>query len=250
MFQWVAKIYYGILFRELSLLRDRKDASQGFIFTEEQLQEFATLHHFLQSVRLPFVFRGFQPWSMFILRILDHPIDLAFDYHDLLSPMVFGIRMGEIGLIVVLEDSGVQEVISKHYFEEIDLLSLHRIQFDEVFANVVYGASLMNRTVKYMVSMPNNLSRPTEVVQMPLMGLSSKPILDEWEPKVYAEVLSVYMERYGMTLHDVFPSSQAIWSIIHNQNDELLQLDIDGKLVKTLSPLSGEPDEDEDTIRV
>lgn len=78
-FQWLAKIYYGILFRELSLLHDRSDPSLGFIFSQDQLKDFGTLHHFLQSVRLPFVFRGFQPWSIFLLKTISFNDQRNFD---------------------------------------------------------------------------------------------------------------------------------------------------------------------------
>ena len=47
-FQWAAKIRYGLIFKELSLLHDRRDPLAGRITTPELLEEYRQLHYFLQ----------------------------------------------------------------------------------------------------------------------------------------------------------------------------------------------------------
>ncbi len=46
LFLWLAKFYYGLLFRELRSLLDRRDPGQGTIVTQEFLREYG-VHHLL-----------------------------------------------------------------------------------------------------------------------------------------------------------------------------------------------------------
>lgn len=58
----------------------------------------------------------------------------------------------------------------------------------ELAAKAFYKATLLNRIPKYIMIELNNA---VEVMQMPLMGLSSKPVFDDWNQTVYAHMLSV-----------------------------------------------------------
>jgi len=64
-YQWIGKIFYGLLFRELSLSLERKDPEKGSITNPNLLKEFETFYGFLQSIRTPFEFLNFKPWSIF-----------------------------------------------------------------------------------------------------------------------------------------------------------------------------------------
>lgn len=60
-FQWTGKIFFGILFKELSLLIDQKHKDYSTIMSPKLLEKYKNLHGFLQSIRVPFVFSGFNP---------------------------------------------------------------------------------------------------------------------------------------------------------------------------------------------
>jgi hypothetical protein len=148
-FQWIAKIFYGLLFKELSLKFDRTDPSQGFIVEPELLRELESLHAFMQSIRVPFEFVGFHPWSIFIVQTRCYGDKRDFDYHDELLTLTFSIRMGGVGIIACLEDNGAQEELFSDYFKQFDGVILHPTQFDELIAKVTYKRHLMNRIPKY-----------------------------------------------------------------------------------------------------
>jgi hypothetical protein len=93
-FQWITKIFYGLLFKELSLCMELSDPTQGFITEPEILQGFRTLHTFLQSVRMPFEFVEFHPWSIFMVETHTYGDGRDFDYHDEFFTLTFSIRMG------------------------------------------------------------------------------------------------------------------------------------------------------------
>jgi hypothetical protein len=167
-FQWIAKIFYGLLFKELSLPIERSDPTQGFITNPEFLSQLRMLHLFLQSVRKPFEFSVSHPWSIFIVETHTYGDERDFDYHDEIFSLVFSIRMGEIGIIACLEDNGAQEELFSNYFEKFKGIKLHPIQFDELVAKVVYKRHLMNRVPKYVVGFPPNEGDRVLVAAMPL----------------------------------------------------------------------------------
>ncbi|MDB5053351.1 MAG: hypothetical protein JWM44_1401 [Bacilli bacterium] len=56
-FQWVMKIYYGLKFKDLSLLMDRTDPDKGTIIDEKSLSRYRMMHEFLQSTKIPLTFQ-------------------------------------------------------------------------------------------------------------------------------------------------------------------------------------------------
>lgn len=246
LYQWLAKIFYGILFKELSLLANRADPSLGSIFSEEELRQYAMLHYFLQSVRLPFVFHGFQPWSIFVVKAMVFGDSRDFDYVDSSQNLVFSIRIGEVGIIACLEDGGLQEEVDADYFEDVNQLAVHPVQFRELVARVTYGSLLMNRTPKYFLKLPDQPTTPTEVNMLPLMGLSNKPLFDEYDPKTYATILYQYWNEFEIDFQAVYEEPGLVRTAIFNEEGKLIQLDAEGKLMKVLESKSNPQDEPKD----
>lgn len=235
-FQWLSKIFFGLLFRELSLLNDRRDPSLGFVVSEEMIKRYRVLHYFLQSVRLPFVFRAFQPWSIFIFRLLPFNDERDFDYYDVLHTLTFGLRLGEIGVIASLQDVGLQEQLQAKLQVVLEPLRLHPIQFAEIMARVTYGNLQMTRDPKFMISEAPDPRHPTEVILSPLAGLSNKPVLREWESSEYAHVLHHYWSEYGITFEQTFTEPNLVRSMIFSEEGLLLELDTQGRVVSKLKP--------------
>jgi len=231
-FQWIAKIFYGLLFKELSLPLERSDPTQGFITDPEILQELRTLHIFLQSIRMPFDFVGFHPWSIFLVETHSYGDKRDFDYHDEMFTLTFSIRLGDIGIIACLEDNGAQEDLFSHYFEKFKGIKLHPLQFDELVAKVTYKAHLMNRVPKYMIGLPKKEGNKITVIAPPLQGLSNLPIFDEWKQRDYAAYLYLQWSKYGVQFEDIFKEPNMVLSTLTNEDGTVKILDADGNLVK------------------
>lgn len=231
-YQWVGKIFYGLLFRELSLLIDQSTPEKGNITSSEILEKFKTLHGFLQSIRTAFKFENFKPWSIFILNLqIDNKLS-KFDYHDSLFLLTFSIRMGNIGIIACLGDNGAQKDIFQNYWKKIQKIKLHPIQFDELYAKVTYKSSLMNRTPKYITIMPENEDGLTSVIASPLQGLSSKPIYDEWEQKEYAKYLASLLGIYKLSFNDIYKEPNLVMSFINDEKDRIKVFNHKGEIIK------------------
>lgn len=218
LFIWLGKIFYGLIFRELSLPLDRSDPSAGTIVSDELIRQFRMHHYFLQSVRVPMSFQNFFPASIYIFE-LQSPTDILkqFDLRDDLPRMTMFVRMGNVGILASLQDGGAQQDARQRYFGAYQGLPLHPIQFEELGANFFYAASIFNRTPKYMTAEQNG---KVEVSQAPLAGLSGKPLFDKWEMSEYAKFLSVFV---GRPMEDVHP-----------YNDQVLTWLSDGKSEKFL----------------
>ena len=231
-FQWITKIFYGLLFKELSLRTELSDPTQGFITDPEVLQELRTLHTFLQSIRMPFEFIGFHPWSIFVVETHTYGDSRDFDYHDEFFTLTFSIRMGEIGIIACLEDNGAQEERFSHIFEKFKGIKLNPPQFDELVARVSYTSSLMNRVPKYIMMLPKKEGEKVTVHTSPLQGLSASPIFDEWKQRDYAAYLTFQWSKYGMKFEDIFKEPDMVLSLIYNADGSMNILDADGNLIK------------------
>ncbi len=227
-FQWITKIFYGLLFKELSLRIERSDPMQGFITDPEILQELRTLHTFLQSVRMPFEFVGFHPWSIFVVETHSYGDRRDFDYHDEFLTLTFSIRMGEIGIIACLEDNGAQEEIFSDYFEKFKGIRLHPIQFDELVAKVSYKAHLMNRVPKYITWLPKREGDKVMVTSPSLQGFSTSPIFDDWNQRDYAAYLAFQWNKYGLQFEDIFKEPDMVLSFLFDEDGSVKIPDADG----------------------
>lgn len=188
LFLWLGKILYGLLYKEGLLLSDRSNPKAGPILAPDDLQTFRMHHWFLQAARLPLRFVQFFPASIFVFR-LKSPTNSSerFWFRDAPGALALCMRIDNIGILASLQDGGAQRSLHGDYLNRIRRMTLDTLQFGEVTAQFFYKASLFNRTPKYLI-LEN--ARTLDVVQMPLQGMSSKPVFDEWDQRAYAAVLA------------------------------------------------------------
>lgn len=221
-FQWISKLFYGLLYKEAFLKLDRASRSPEKITSPDLLESLRMCHVFLQSVRLPVKFEGFVPWSMHLFQ-LKPPSDPRhlFDYRDALNSLTFGVQLGDIGVIMCLQDNGTHARVFCDYFAKFENLKLHRLQFQEVMAKVFYKNGLLNRTPKY-VTFIGDEHQETLVLTTPLQGFSSHPLYDDWDPRIYAQILSQF---WGFPMEDVFREPDQVLSLLTDENDVFTEID-------------------------
>jgi len=188
LFLWLGKIFYGILYRELFLLLDRSANDGVTITTPEMLQQYETHVLFLQQARETIELVDFCPGSFFIFRTqcLKYP-QYQWDFCDNIDTMFIAIRMGDVGIISILQDGGAQQYDEEGYKDLYDL-PLHPIQFRELCAQFSYRSTLSTRTPKYFTIE----GTPHKTYQLPLAGFCAKPLFEEWDYAKYAKFLSFY----------------------------------------------------------
>ena len=190
LFTWLGKIFYGLLHRELFLLFDRRSPDDGSITSPELIEQFRLHHFFLQNVRVPMVFEGGFPASIFVYETNPPPdIEHQWDFRDNLPNMFISLRMGSVGIVATLQDGGAQEAMREE-LEQLLQAPLHPLQHIELCAMVSYKSLLTTRTPKYMTVEGDT----TQIVQLPLGGLSAKPLFEDWDQARYAKILSGFLQ--------------------------------------------------------
>jgi hypothetical protein len=212
-FIWLGKIFYGILYKELMLLLDRANQDMGTIVSGELISRYDSHRFFLQQAKQTVELQDFLPGSIFIFSMQEMPNrSLEWDLCDNIETMFFALRVGKIGFISILADGGAQQSYEENYSNFADL-DLHPIQFRELSAQFCYRSTLATRTPKLITAESN----PHKVFQLPLGGLSLKPLFDEWIPHDYAKYLAYYLD---VQIEDIFepPDKVRTWLTSPNGN--------------------------------
>ncbi|MES3675892.1 hypothetical protein QC589_08050 [Halomonas elongata] len=184
---WVGKLFYGILRKEIKLKRDRTTASSDPIIPSKTLKFFSSLHVFLQGILGSHEFVNRPPYSVLICNLHDLGPGRNFGFRDSFPYMTVAIRMGSVGVIVALEDGGVNSDSFGRYVTKVNGRKLHPIQFDELYAKVTYQAHLIDNPVKY-ISSKNNLDGAKVSTEV-FGGL----YIRDWSQKDFSELLKLHI---------------------------------------------------------
>jgi hypothetical protein len=199
-YQWAGKIFFGLLYRELTLAFDRSDPSFSGITTPEFLEGYQVLHGFLQSIRTAVQFEGFFPGSIFSFSLENFPELDVFDFSDSYDTMTLSLRMGDIGLVVCLKDNNVIAQDLSEIYEALKGHRLHPIQYDEFTALVFYRAFSLQRRATFVSA--TGRDEVPRIFSVP--GWSLTPYFSDWKPELYARFLEEFWSKYGLELKDIF----------------------------------------------
>ena len=151
LFQWCSKILYGLLHRQKMLSLDRSNRRRGTIVTKSFLEELTTFHHFMTSIRRPFQFLGFRPYSIFVFETFAFANSKRnFDYLDLITfgrrnelslLLTIGLRVRNFGIICICGDNGLQKEYFQPEFDRFNGIPLHPLQFIELYCKASYKHS-------------------------------------------------------------------------------------------------------------
>jgi hypothetical protein len=223
LFLWLGKIFYGLLYKELFLTRERNSGGKGPIVSRAQLRAFALHHLFLQAARLPFKFLPAVPASMFVFKISPpHDIRLRWDFRDSLRHMTVSCRVGEVGILAALQDGGAQRDSKETFWKRYQKFTLAPLHFTELSSAFFYSSSLVNRVPKFLIIEAQGI---VNVVQNPLQGFSLKPIFDPWDQEQFARLLS---RMIGLPFEKVFVPPTGVASWLHDAKGRIQPHPIDG----------------------
>ncbi len=218
LFQWIAKMVYGILFNEIRIgLMQQKAKNEEFILSQSLLHKFSNLHLMLQSLNQPVIFEGTKPWSIRVFK-LEGSKDL-FNYRDEINTLTFSLGMKDFGIIACLQDNGTNAIYHREILSKLSEKSLHPAQLEEVFARFFYSNYLFNRLPEYTI-IPTGEAIYIEA--MPLRGMSNKPLFDFWQNKTYAQVLENFWKPWGILLFEILKDPENPLTYLLNKNMEFI----------------------------
>lgn len=219
LFQWVARMVYGVVFNEIQAgIRQQKLSGEAMNFSEVLAHKFKNLHLMLQSLILPMQFDGREPFTVLVFEV--NNAEQTFMYRDEINTLVYSLRMGDVGIIVCLQDNGANRIYHKEFVEKTEGQCLHPAQFEELCARFFYSAYLFNRLPEYTVL-------PTEehiyVEPMPLADMSMRPIFDQWQVKTYGQVLENFWKPWGYTLFEIIKDPENPMSFLIDKEGNTIQ---------------------------
>lgn len=232
-YQWLGKIFYGILRKELTLCLNRRDASEGTIVTSDLLERFTTLHFFLQSIRQPFEFPERLPFSALVVNLHCPDLPTSYFFNDSLSCTTAALRTGDVGFIFALQDAGLARDTYGRYVEQVAGRKLLRIQFDELYAKVLYQVSLLNRTPHFISAASTDPAVPTSVQMLPIGGYSSLPIVGEWRQADFVDVLALAVRQSfpKVSRDDLYVPPDRVMTWMNDEEGSLILADENGRRI-------------------
>lgn len=203
-FQWCAKLLFGLLRKEMTLVVDQTGKVEGSIVPSEFLEDLDTFHHFLTSTRRPFRFVDFEPYSVFVVHTHEWDDPKAnFDYYDFVTigvpeeqtlAMSIAIRVKAFGIICIFEDNGFQKKYFQDQFARLNGIPLHPIQFLELACKAAYKHSLLAFSPRYHSIAGESSDSEVVVLQA---NSPRKYIWEDWDPEVYEHLFMGLAHRAG-----------------------------------------------------
>jgi hypothetical protein len=214
LFQWAGKLLYGIIFNEIqSGIRLMHAQGEEFSMSQSILLKFSQLHLMLQSINLPIIFEDFKPFSLFLFKVNNNAEE--FGYRDEINTQTLALRIKDFGMIICLQDNASNYYYHKKVYEQIKDDVLHPIQFEEFSGRVFYSNYLFNRLPEYNILPVND---EIYIEEMPLRGLSSKPLFDEWQNKTYGQVLENFWKNWGFLLLEIIKNPEKPVSYLFDED--------------------------------
>ncbi|MDB5032366.1 hypothetical protein [Mucilaginibacter sp.] len=210
LFQWAGKLLYGIIFNEVqSGIKLQRSQGEEFNISQSIIHKFSNLHLMLQSINQPILFEDFKPFSLFLFKVSNN--EQEFGYRDEINTLTFSLRIKDFGLIICFQDNGANRHYHRETLAKIGEQTLHPIQFEEFSGRVFYSAYLFNRLPEYNI-LP--VDEEVYIEAMPLRGMSSKPLFDHWQNKIYGQVLESFWKNWGFLLLEIIKNPEEPMSFL------------------------------------
>lgn len=230
LYQWAAKLYYGILRKELTLKYDRRDLESSTILTESDLENFKMMHFIMQSIRRPTLFTNGNPFSVLIANLHANESIGLYDFRDNLLGHTVKVKLGEIGIIVCFEDGAINENSYGNYLRKVDARKLHPLQFDELFARVIYQNSLIHNQLSFILAMPKDEAMPISI------SMVGSVVVGERNQKDFAvffwEFCKFWFEANDLTFDDIFKPPNLVASWISDIDGQPIYMNSNGDIEK------------------
>jgi len=217
LFQWIGKMYYGILVIELINETNPLIMPEHAVSENPQMQgKSRALFQVLQSLRVPMVYSDFLPCSLFILDVNDAEDELPFEYQDELSTMAFSIKLDKAVIVCTLLDNGIIKKALNKLYSVVQDKPLHPVQVAEFKARVFYAAYIFNVVPDYFI-------RPIkpgdqQVVLDTLIDDVTNDVFNPFEVMAYAHMLEEMLKPWGIREKEILQDSGKPVSFIINDN--------------------------------
>jgi hypothetical protein len=219
-YQWLTKIYVGLLYRELFLQVDRSQRNNRSITTPESLNNVKILWLWLQlsfsskkaALRAPgsvFTFQCYAPDRK----------EEQFDMLDDFFSDCIAMRVGEVGLVVDLLDNHLHWDSMWPYLKKYQAIKLHPLQFRELAVKIFCKARLLDLEIEIIAE--NKDDDLVEIKFKPESKVDGKNLFRKWDYEEYARMLSDYT---GVPLEKIFFPNDKVWTWLQDKSGNLIDV--------------------------
>ncbi len=200
LWQWLARMFYGIFAAELvrqqqPLIRPQYPLAEN----AQLLQRFRAFFQLLQGLRVPTDYADFVPGSVFVLEVDTQFEAPAFEYDDDLNTLVFSIKIGSAVVVGALVDIGFIGQAMRQVALDAQR-PLHPAQVAEFKARAYYAAYLLAAVPDVYPRRPTPLDAPgAELVLDALVDDVTATIFNPWDNLAYAHTLTGLWARWHIS---------------------------------------------------
>jgi hypothetical protein len=229
---WMAKIYYGLHFKELALAADRRDPTSEAIVEPEYMSRLSQVHRVLQGLRGRARFMR-APGSVHVFQAqVPAAPEQRFDYRDLAAVPFLALRVGPTVVVGSVLDWGAMNLVGDPYFAVADQLELHPQQFREIAAHGAYFALRFDRRVSHLVVEAGGQDAIAPAIFDHIDSGEPRPLFRPFVPEEMAVVLASFT---GLPLEDVYSAeTHGVWSTLLTKDGRPLTIDIDAAAADVL----------------
>ncbi len=220
LFQWIGKMYYGMLITELIREMDPVITPQYPISEEpKMLGKFREFFKVLQSLRVSMIFSDFLPCSLFLLEVSPEEDEVPFEYQDELRTMVFSIKLGEVAIVCKLLDNGIIRRALGKLYKLTEGHALHPVQLAEFKARVFYAAYIFNVVPEYFIRTVK--PQDTTLLLDTLIDDVTSEVFNPWEMPAYAHMLEEMLKPWSIRAQDILKDPQQPLSFLLDEQANL-----------------------------
>jgi hypothetical protein len=211
LFKWIGKFMYSLIYIEMNAaIKLQQLSSDGLNMSQGLMHKFGNLHTMIQSIYLNVELEDFTPWSIVVVPLEKQ--DHYFSFRDEINTLTFSLKLKDFGIIACLQDNGTNKRFHKDILDQIAGKPLIEEQFEELCARFFYSAYLFNRLPEYTI-MP--VEGTIYIEAMALRGTGNKPLFDNWQHKIYAQVLENFWKPWGHLRFEIVKDPTAPMSYFH-----------------------------------
>ena len=200
LWQWLAKMFYGIFVTELLQQQAPLIKPQYPLAENAQLvQRFRAFFQLLQGLRVPTDYADFVPGSVFVLEADAAYEAPVFELDDDLNTLVFSVKLGQAVVVATLVDIGLIGQAMRQVYADAQR-PLHPAQIAEFKARAYYAAYLLAVVPDVYPRRPTPADEPgAELVLDALVDDVTSAIFNPWDNLGYGHTLTGLWPRWGVT---------------------------------------------------
>jgi hypothetical protein len=219
-YKWVMKIFYSLMYKDLSLRRERGSQNSEMIMTPDVLAQFRFMFDCMQSIRKSIKLdERFSSLFIFdVHRDIRKDARLDFFYVDDILHWQIALQSDNVGIICCIGDNKVIERRHSKYFKPFYEMKLNPIQFRQLIADVFYTRTLLkNGGCTVMM--------PYEIVLVP----SFNNVYKEYNFKEYAVCLFYLLQGFGIGVEEIYdPILDATLNLLIDKDRRIIMYDKNG----------------------